>query len=141
MVNVLSNNKKVAIVACAGMDKGLGSVARTSVFKVVEQLRPNRVELVCLVPLLTNIAPHATLVTSMPIVVVDGCIERCATKLVIKKGGRIKGRVLVSNSARKYGVTPKSASDIGQDGEKLSDAIANEVASLIDKLGGEQKDK
>ncbi|MCW3997554.1 MAG: putative zinc-binding protein [Candidatus Bathyarchaeota archaeon] len=137
----MSNHKKIAIVACAGMDKGLGSVARTSVFKVVEELRSDRVELISLVPLLSDVAPHTALVTSMPIVIVDGCIERCATKLIIKKGGRIKGRVLVSNSARKYGVTPKSASDIGQDGEKLSNAIADEAASLVDKLIGEKKDE
>ena len=36
----MSEEEKVAIVACAGMDKPLGSVARACAFKVVDDLKP-----------------------------------------------------------------------------------------------------
>jgi uncharacterized metal-binding protein len=125
---------KVAVVACAGMDKALGSVARASVFKVVEALRPDKAELVCLPPLLVGVRSHSEAVTHLPVIAVDGCAERCATKLIVKNGGKIRGRILIPNSAKKHGLMPKSASDIGPDGEKLAGMIAEEVASIVDTL-------
>jgi uncharacterized metal-binding protein len=125
---------KIAVVACAGMDKALGSVARASVFKVVEALRPEKTELVCLPPLLAGVSSYSELVRSLPVITVDGCAERCATKLIVKNGGRIRGRVLVPDNAKKHSLVPKSASDIGPDGEKLAGIIAEEVASMVDKL-------
>jgi len=125
---------KVAVVACAGMDKALGAVARESVFKVVEVLRPGKTELVCLPPLLAGVSSYSELVKTLPVVAVDGCAERCATKLVVKTGGKIRGRIMVPDSAKKHGLVPKSASDIGSDGAKLAEIIAEEVASIIDKL-------
>ena len=132
----MSKDGKVAVVACAGMDKALGSVARASVFRVVEELRPHDVELVCIPPLLAGVTSHSELVKNLPVVVVDGCAERCATKLVVKTGGRIRGRVLIPVSARKHGLTPESVSNIGPEGEKLAEVVAEEVASIIDKLIG-----
>ncbi len=126
--------QKVAVVACAGMDKALGAVARVSVFKAVEELRPDTAELVCLPPLLIGVSSYVELVTQLPVVTVDGCAERCATKLIVQQGGKIRGRILVPNSAKKHGLVPLSASDIGPDGEKLAGLIAEEVAAVLDKL-------
>ena len=125
---------KVAVVACAGMDKALGSVARDSVFRVVEVLRPDKVELLSLPPLLAGVPSQSGLVRSLPVVIVDGCAERCATKLVVKSGGKVSGRILVPTSAKKYSLTPDSASNIGLNGEKLSEMIAEEIASIVDEL-------
>ena len=130
----MTENVKVAVVACAGMDKPLGSVARSSVFKVVEELRPNQVELVCLPPLLTGVASYSELVKSLPVITVDGCAERCATKLIAKNGGKIRGRIFVPDSVKKHNLLPKSASSLGPDGEKLAEMIAEEIASTVDRL-------
>ena len=125
---------KVAVVACAGMDKALGSVARSSVFKVAEELKPDKVELICLPPLLASVGSYSELVKSLPVITVDGCAERCATKLIVKNGGKIRGRVMVPESVKKHNLTPKSASDIGPSGEKLAEKIAEEIASIVEKI-------
>lgn len=122
------------VVACAGMDKPLGSVARDSVFKLVEELRPSKVELVCLPPLLAGVGSYSTLIGSLPVITVDGCAERCATKLVVKNGGKIRGRILVPDAAKKHNLVPESASHLGPSGEKLVAVIAEEIASLVDSL-------
>jgi uncharacterized metal-binding protein len=126
---------KIGVVACAGMDKDLGSVARLSVFKVCENIRPDKVELICLPPLLAGVSPHPELVKNLPIITVDGCAQRCSTKLVVKNGGKIRGRVLISDISRKQNITLGSASNVGADGEKLAEIVAQEIANIVDKLG------
>ena len=130
----MTEDRKVVVVACAGMDKPLGSVARASVFKVVEELRPKKTELVCLPPLLAGVVSHSELIGKFPVITVDGCAERCATKLVVKSGGKIRGRVLVPDSVKKHNLMPESASHLGPNGEKLAEIIAEEIASEVDRL-------
>lgn len=130
----MTQDVKIAVVACAGMDKPLGSVTRASVFKVTEELRPKKVEMVCLPPLLAGVSSYSELVEVLPVITVDGCAERCATKLVVKSGGKISGRILVPDSARKHNLVPESASHLGPSGERLAQIIAEEIASVVDKL-------
>lgn len=130
----MSGGEKVAIVACAGMDKPLGSVARVCAFKVVEELRPEDSVLVCIPPLVADVKPHSEWIKEHPIITIDGCPERCATKIVAKIGGKIRGRMFIPQSAQKYGLKPKSSAEIGSEGEKLAEKIADETALLIDKI-------
>ncbi len=132
----MSEERRVVVVACAGMDKPLGSVARASAFKVVGNLKPDSAALVCIPPLVAGVTPHQELIKKYPVITVDGCSERCATRIVAKSGGRIKGRILVPQSAQKFGLKPKAAADIGVEGEKLAAKIAEETALLIDKILG-----
>jgi len=130
----LSEEQKVAIVACAGMDKPLGSVARACAFKVVEVLKPEDSVLVCIPPLVAGVKPHSEWIKEYPIITIDGCPERCATKIVAKMGGKIRGRVFIPQSVQRHELRPKFSADIGLDGEKLAEKIADETALLIDKI-------
>lgn len=130
----MTESGKVAVVACAGMDKPLGSVARASVFKVVEELRPKKVELICLPPLLAGVGSYSELISNLPVVTIDGCAERCATKLIVKNGGKIRGRIFVPDSAKKHNLVPEPTSNLGPNGQKLALIIAEEIASAVDKL-------
>jgi len=127
---------KVAIIPCAGMDKALGSVARACAFRVVEKLRPGKAVLVCIPPLVAGVKPYSEMVKMYPSILIDGCAERCATKIAAKNGARIKGRILIPESIQKHKLKPKSASDIGPDGEKLAEKLAEEIATQIDRLLG-----
>jgi len=130
----LSEEEKVAIVACAGIDKPLGSVARACAFKVVEKLKPDDSVLVCIPPLVVGATPHSEWVKKYPVITIDGCSERCATKIVAENGGRIRGRVFIPQSVQKHGLKPKASAEIGLDGEKLAEKIADETALLIGKI-------
>src|SRR3989304_4655566 len=101
-----TDGEKVAIVACAGMDKALGSVARACAFEVVEKLRPNKTVLVCIPPLVADVKPYSELIKKNPVVSIDGCMERCATKIAVKSGAKIKGRIFVPQSVQKYDLKP-----------------------------------
>lgn len=132
----MSEERKVAVVACAGMDKPLGSVTRAIALKVVKNLKQDSAVLVCLPPLVAGVNPHSKLIKKYPVITVDGCSERCATKIVAKSGGKIRGRVFIPQSIQKFELKPKAVADIGVDGEKLAEKIAEETALLIDKILG-----
>jgi len=127
---------KVAIISCAGMDKALGSVARACALKVVERLRPNETVLICIPPLVADVKPYSELIKKYPVILIDGCAERCATKIAAKNGAKMRGRVFIPQSVQKYGLKPNTASDIGPEGEKLAEKIAEEIAVQVDKLLG-----
>ena len=103
------SEEKVAIIACAGMDKPLGSVARACAFKVVEELKPEDSVLVCILPLVAGVKSHSELIKKYPIITIDGCAERCATKITAKNGGKIRGRIFIPQSAQKHGLKPKAS--------------------------------
>jgi uncharacterized metal-binding protein len=128
--------EKVLIIACAGTDKALGSVTRACAFKVVEKLRPKETMLVCIPPLVAEVKPYSELVKKYPSIIVDGCAERCATKIAIKNGAKMKGRTFLPQSAQKYNLKPNTASDIGPEGEELAEKIAQEIAVQVDRLLG-----
>jgi len=125
---------KVAIIPCAGMDKALGSVARACAFKVVENLRRDKAVLICIPPLIAGVKPYSEMVKAYPSITIDGCVERCATKIAVRNGAKIRGRILIPESVQKHKLKPKSASDIGPDGEKLAEKLAEEIAAEIDRL-------
>ena len=127
---------KVAIISCAGMDKALGSVARACALKVVERLRPNETVLICIPPLVADVKPYSELIKEYPVILIDGCAERCATKIAAKNGAKMRGRVFIPESVQKYGLKPNTASDIGPEGEKLAEKLAEEIAVQVDKLLG-----
>jgi len=127
---------KVAIIPCAGMDKALGSVARACAFKVVEELRPDKTVLVCIPPLVAGVKPYSEIVRTYQSIPIDGCAERCATKIAVKSGAKIKAKILIPESVQKYNLKPKSASDIGSDGEKLAEELAKVIAAEIDRIVG-----
>ncbi len=125
---------KVAIIACGGMDKALGSVARVAAFMVTEKLKPDETILICISPLVAGVKPYSDLTKSCPVITIDGCAERCATKIAAKTGAKIRGRAFVPQSAQIYNLKPNTPSDIGSEGEKLAEKIAQETAAIVGKL-------
>jgi len=131
--------EKVLIITCAGTDKALGSVARAIGFNVVEKLRPNTTILVGIPPLVAEVKPYSELLKKYPSIIIDGCAERCATKIAIKNGAKMKGRIFLPQSVQKYNLKPKTAFDIGPEGEELAEKAAQEIAIQVDKLLGKGK--
>lgn len=125
---------KAAIISCGGMDKALGSVARATAFMITEKLKPDETVLICISPLVAEVKPYSDLIRSCPVITIDGCAERCATKIAVKAGAKIRGRVFVPQSAQTHNLKPNTASDIGPEGQKLAEKIAEDTAIIVDKL-------
>ena len=128
------DDKKVAIVACTGMGKTLGTVARQVAYKVVDELRPEKTVLICIPSLTAGVGEHKSLLQRYPCIILDGCVERCATKIISKNKGMMRAKVFLPQMIAKYGLKPQSRTDIGEEGETLVAKIADEVAVLVDQL-------
>jgi uncharacterized metal-binding protein len=128
------DNKKVAIVACTGMGKALGTIARQVAFKVVDELRPEKTVLICIPSLTAGVGEYAGLLQRYPSIILDGCVERCATKIASKNKSMMRGKVFMPQMIAKYGLKPQSRTDLGADGEKLVAKVAEEVAAMVDQL-------
>ncbi len=127
-------DKKAAIVACTGMGKALGTVARQVAFKVVDELRPNSSVLICIPSSAAGVKGTKNLLKNYPIIALDGCAEMCASKITNKIGGQVITKVFLPQLIAKYKLKPLSRTDIGEEGEKLVTKIAEEVAVLVDQL-------
>lgn len=128
------DDKKVAIVACTGMGKTLGTVARQVAYKVVDELRPEKTVLICIPSLTAGVGEHKSLLQKYPSIILDGCVERCSTKIISKNKGMMRAKVFLPQMIAKYGFKPQSRTDLGEEGEKLVTKIAEEVAALVDQL-------
>ncbi len=127
-------DKKVAIVACTGMGKALGTVARQVAYKVVDELRPEKTILICIPSMSAGIGQYKSILQNHPAIILDGCVERCATKITVRNKGMIKARIFMPQMIAKYGLKPQSRTDLGEEGEKLVDKVAEEVAAMVDQL-------
>ena len=128
------DDRKVAIVACTGMGKTLGTVARQVAFKVVDELRPEKTVLICIPSMSAGAGEQKNLLQKYPSIILDGCVERCATKIASKNKGILRAKVFMPQMVAKYGLKPQSRTDLGEEGEKLVSKIAEEVAALVDQL-------
>jgi uncharacterized metal-binding protein len=128
------DDRKVAIVACTGMGKTLGTVARQVAFKVVDELRPEKTVLICIPSMSAGAGEQKNLLQKYPSIILDGCVERCATKIISKNKGIMKAKVFMPQMVAKYSLKPQSRTDLGEEGEKLVSKIAEEVAALVDQL-------
>lgn len=94
-------SEKHAILPCNGLDKNLGQLARELALRLAEAGG----EIVY--PVLLNTAPsrYERVTAEMPLLIIDGCPTRCATKLANKLGLKIQDKMLIADEAREAGVT------------------------------------
>ncbi|MFX0113153.1 MAG: putative zinc-binding protein [Candidatus Hodarchaeota archaeon] len=126
---------KVLIIPCSGMGKTYGSVGREAAYVVVEDLRPNHADTLCL-SLLTlqdkkaqqKVLEHAT-------ITIDGCPKACAKVNVEKSGSTPAAIFRVFDVFREHkDLRGGSVLDIGDNGRKLAKILAEKVATTVDDL-------
>ena len=117
--------KPRCVLPCNGLDKSLGVVAREAALALVDM--DNGYELVC--PVLLNHGDEKveTVVKETAVTVINGCMTRCATKLLEQRGVQPRAQVLVTDASKKHGIKPGSSLVLSEDGAKLAKAIASDI--------------
>lgn len=131
----MSKDGKTLVIPCSGIGKASGTVSRTAMYKVVEEMLPDDAATVCL-PLLT-IDDEAVLdlVRNNPCISVDGCPSQCARKNIEASNGKLVASFRVTDVLRKNkNLKPESVTKLGPKGLKLSNILASEISEKIDEI-------
>lgn len=120
-------SKAFAILPCNGLDKCAGCITQEVALLLAEQ---SESQIICPVFCQVADAKYTKLTMELPLLVIDGCATRCASKLAIVKNLKIVDKVMITEEARSASIEI-SASLRMSDGEKQ---LAQKIA---DRLLGE----
>ncbi len=126
---------KVVIVPCSGIGKSYGSVAREGAYIVTKDLRPDTTQLVPLTLLVLGDEQARKDVGGAQAITIDGCKLACATKMVKESGGTVAHGLAVLDTFRRHrNLKPTGIAQLNEGGQKLAQALAEEVVALVDAL-------
>ena len=125
--------EKVVAMACSGIGKPYGAVARETVYELTERVRPGKVVTTCL-PLLVMEDPEARqLVTNNPVITIDGCPKSCALKSVEALGIKAaKAYEVIRFFKAHKDLKPEGITELNEGGKKLAAVSADELAQDVD---------
>jgi len=131
----MSTEKKVAIAVCTGMDQPLATVSRYAGYHVLEVLRPDKTVLLCTPALIGGVEEDVIFAKENPVVVIDGCKERCCEKIVKDAKGQIKATINVEDVMKEHAdLQPESRAKIGPKGMRLAEIIGELAAKKVDEI-------
>ncbi|MFO7794674.1 MAG: putative zinc-binding protein [Promethearchaeati archaeon] len=121
--------EKLCVLPCNGLDKSLGVIARNVALKLNEK-KPE-IEIVCPVSLNRGDEKYEEIVEDSKVLVIDGCMTRCATDLIEEREEKIFKRIFIPDMIKKFDFKPGTGLVLNQDGKNLINAI---VKSIIEEL-------
>jgi len=127
-------SKKYAILTCNGLDKSAGCVAREIALEIAEQTGS---EIIC--PVLYNVAyaRYKKTAEENPLLVIDGCQTRCASKLAVGKGLKVAKKITVTEYAKINGIELCESLRLDASALELSKTLANEALKEETAKAGE----
>ena len=112
------------VLACTGLDKPEGSVAREVAILLAEEAEA---EIVCPVVLNRTPARYKKTLAENRLIVVDGCATQCASKLAAAAQAKPVQKVLVSDVVKKSGRALAPELRLGPDALELARKIADDI--------------
>ncbi len=136
----MAQERTVLVIPCSGIGKPLGSLSREAALEVVQDLRPECAETLCLARLTMGDAEAQEAVRSHPVVTIDGCPKACARANVEHSGGQPAATFRAADIYKEHrGLKPAGVIDLGPEGRELAHYLAEEVAAEVDRLTQEDE--
>ena len=130
---------KVVVLACSGIGKTLGALARETTYELVERVRPGTAVTTCLGLLVSGDPEAKRLVTENPVIAIDGCAKECAKKSIESQGGNVARAYQTIDFIKKHrGLKPEGISELNEAGQKLAAIAADELAEVVDELAAKE---
>ncbi len=131
----MNEPQRVIIIPCSGIGKAYGSVGREAMYTLLEDLRPETTETLCLSLLTLGDAEAQTQVREQPTITIDGCPKACAKVNVEAAGGTPAGIYRVFDVYRAHKeLKVRSVSELGESGRAMARILAEEIAAKVDEL-------
>lgn len=122
-------SKSYAVLPCNGLDKCAGCVSKEVALMLSEKTDS---EIICPVFYRVADARYNKLAQEKPLLVIDGCPTRCASKLAAEKNLKIAEKINITEEAKANNIVLTSGLRISENEIKLANII-------FDKLSKEQK--
>ena len=113
------------VLACPGLDKPEGSVAREVALRLAEEAGA---EIVCPVSLNRTPARYKKALAQNRVVVVDGCATQCAGRLAATAGVKPAQKMVVSQVAKRLGVVLPPELRLAPEALEFARGIVDEIA-------------
>lgn len=117
-------SNKYAILSCNGLDKSAGCVAREIALLIAEQTES---EIICPVLYRFADARYKQIAEENPVLVIDGCQTRCASKLAGDKGLKIAKKINVAEYAKTNEIEFSEQLRLDDKGINLAKTLAEEI--------------
>ena len=131
---------KVKIMACSGVGKVYGLMAREAVLQTVTHLCPEKAETTCLAYIVTGDEEAMAKIVNQPCITIDGCPAMCSAKSVAAMGGDIKNELKVLDVMRLHkGAKPGTATELTPEGWAIVDEIAAKLCANVAQIQSERR--
>jgi uncharacterized metal-binding protein len=126
----------ILIIPCSGIGKPFGTISRDATFRVVDELRKGKADTNCLSLLVMGDKEATKQIRESRCIAVDGCPLACARKNIEIAGGEISAYFRVVDLLRaNRGLKPRQVTFLDEDGQRLSEMLAEKIAFKVDELG------
>jgi uncharacterized metal-binding protein len=127
--------KQVAVMACSGIGKPLGALARETAYELVERVRPDTAATTCLSLLVIGDPDAKRFITENPVIAIDGCAKECAKKSIESQGAKVARAYQTIDFFKKHKeLKPEGVSELNEAGQKLASLAADELGEVVDEL-------
>ena len=132
---------KVAILPCTGVGQVVGTIARQAAYRVCEDERPHDTVLLCLPALVRGVQEDIDMVRQCPVVVIEGCKERCAAHALSTQGGVPSATVFVPEVMKGKGlkIRREARRDLTEPELAVVELVTSAAVAEADRLCGRTK--
>ncbi len=120
-----------AILPCNGLDKCAGAISRELAIKLCEN---GKNEMICPVFYRVSGSKYNRIAGEHPLLVIDGCQTRCASKLAAEKNLKITRKILVTEEAKNHNIELKSNLRLQEKENALIEIILIELNMTENKV-------
>ena len=119
-------SKSYAVLPCNGLDKCAGCITKEVAVKLTEHTDS---EIICPVFYRVADAKYDKLAQENPLLVIDGCATRCASKLAAEKNLKISEKITITEEAKANGIVLGSSLNLGENEIKLANIIFDKLTA------------
>ncbi len=126
---------KIMVIPCSGIGKAFGTIGREAAYAVVDGMRPQTTDIVCLSALVIGDEETRAAVQGRRCITIDGCPIGCARKNVELAGGAVARALRVVDTYRAHHeLKPKAVTELDDAGRELARILAHEIAAEVDRI-------
>lgn len=117
--------KEYAILPCNGLDKAQGPLSREVALAVAEETGG---EIICPVLLNNASSRYEKLLGELPLLVIDGCATKCASKLAANLNLKVDKKILIADEMKASALKPEEGLSPGPVGREFARAVATLIS-------------